>query len=367
MAVAPTGVVTVKGLAPGPAPAAAPEVRRMRATPAPDFETAGAETCTLLSPVDLGPGAAPTVGFGEGLGMAAWKAGPTELSLRVVAPDGKPQGNALGVTVAADLEPRHVLRLRDGFLVLLRRWDWKVQDLQWFGVFVGATGTTARPPVDLALSGMDVDAVRAVDDAHVGLVARPGLTRPDAAKSAEAHARWQTIAVDGRGGLTSSPGTASLDDVMPVGRDRWEPAELGDHVGWVVMRDDEPRAQGIFGGLRLPARGATYAGSAVQFDVVNAATPPPPPARPGGRIYEAMAEPELHRTRAGSPLGKPVRLEAHGNPVGSHGIAVSGTVAWSGTHSSSATRSRCANPARSCCPSIATAEAPPAVFGYRRG
>ncbi|NOU31547.1 MAG: hypothetical protein HOO96_26910, partial [Polyangiaceae bacterium] len=142
--------------------------------------------------------------------------------------------------------------------------------------------------------------------------------------------RWQTIAVDGRGGLSSSPGTDSLDDVVPTGRDRWEPAELGEHVGWVILRDDEARSQGIFGGLRLPSRGASYAASPVQFDVVNAATPPAP--RPGGRIYEAMAEPELHRTRAGGPLGKPVRLEANGNPMGSHGITVSGTLAWSGTH-----------------------------------
>lgn len=302
----------------------------MRSVPGPDFQSAGAETCVVLPPVDLGPGEAPTVGFGAGLGLAAWKAMPTELALRTVGPDGKPQGDAVRVAVAADLEARHVVRLRDGFLVLLRRWDWKVQDLQWFGVFFGVAGATVRPPVDLALSGMDVAAARAVDDTHVGLVARPGLTRPGAGKSAEAHARWQTIAVDGRGGLSSSPGTDSLDDAMPTGRDRWEPAELGEHVGWVIVRDDEPRSQGIFGGLRLPSRDASYAASPVQFDVVNAATPPAP--RPGGRIYEALAEPELHRTRAGSRLGKPVRLEANGNPVGSHGITVSGTLAWSGTH-----------------------------------
>lgn len=302
----------------------------MRSVPGPDFESAGAEACVVLPPVDLGPGGAPMAGFGAGQGLAAWKAMPPELALRTVGPDGKPQGDAVHVAVAADLEPRYVVRLRDGFLVLLRRWDWKVQDLQWFGVFFGVAGAIARPPVDLALRGMDVAAARAVDDTHVGLVARPGLTQTGAAKGAETHARWQTIAVDGRGGLSSSPGTEWLDDAMPTGRDRWEPAELGEHVGWVILRDDEPRSQGIFGGLRLPSRGASFAASPVLFDVVNAATPPAP--RPGGRIYEAMAEPELHRTRAGSPLGKPVPLEAHGSPVGSHGISVSGTLAWSGTH-----------------------------------
>ncbi len=299
----------------------------MRFVPSPSAETAGAEACAVLPPVELGPGDAPVVGFGEGLGLAAWKSAPGELAMRTIGPDGKPQGDATGLEAAVELEPRHVVRIRDGFVVLLRRWDWKAQDLRWSGVFVGVPGGSARPPVDLALRGMDVDVARAVDDVRVGVIARPGVTRPDVEG---AHARWQTLTVDGRGAISSSADAGWLDDLLPVGRDRWEPAELGEHVGWVVMRQDEPRSLGIFGGLRLPSRDARYASSAVHFEVVNAAIPPPP--GPGGRIYEAMARPELRRTRDGSPLGKPVRLEANGSPVGSHGISVSGTLTWSGTH-----------------------------------
>jgi hypothetical protein len=116
-----------------------------------------------------------------------------------------------------------------------------------------------------------------------------------------------------------------VDDLGTLSTEAWEPAELAEERGWVVLREGALRPEGVFAGKRASSASASLLrpDDAVDAGVVNLAVPPP--RGPNGTIYEALPRPALRRTRKGQPVGATLDLEASG-----HGPSYD--VAWSGTH-----------------------------------
>ena len=98
---------------------------------------------------------------------------------------------------------------------------------------------------------------------------------------------------------------------------------------WSLVVD---RAGGVqkalapFSGPRVDA--ATHGRDAIAFTVTNAAVPLP---SHGGTIYEPMGRPVFSRTHDGRPVGQPLPLEWHDNPI-AYGMSIHDDIVWSGTH-----------------------------------
>jgi hypothetical protein len=259
------------------------------APPAPTLTSAGAETCKLDTPVSLGPsaGADPVVAFGAKGGLVAWLSAEKQLSLRPLASDGTLAGAGTTVAIGDLQEPKHLLPLDRGFVVLLVRRDWQRGRMGWYAVWAASAAREAKPPVDLDLADMDVAAARPLDDHRIELEVRPSGMLGSRGQRRDG---WQLVTVDADGRIVATPAARSQ---------------------------------------RVSARPAS---DAVVATITNLAQPIPRRG-PDGRTYEPLARPALARELAGHKVGQPTLLELRGNPAGAHGFMISSwAVAWTGTH-----------------------------------
>ena len=295
---------------------------------APTVATAGAQDCKLDPVVVLGPGFNPVVGFGRGGGLAAWKPADTKLALRRLSSDGTTRGDMTTVSIDKDHDPKLIFAVGRGFVVLLERWDWQREDLQWFGLYVKEDGHATAPAVDLKLALMNITLGRAIDGEHLALVVQPRFIGPNSERG-----RWQTVAVAPDGRLTSTAIAVEVDDLATTIEDRWVPAVLDGRAGWAVLRGETLRPFGVFGGKRMPAAGAEVVDDGGFTARIGDLRGPPPPPGPDGRIYEMVPRPALVRERHGKQVGSQTRLEVFGNPAPSGGLSVDPEkIVWTGTH-----------------------------------
>ncbi|MEO8702899.1 MAG: hypothetical protein ABI867_22835 [Kofleriaceae bacterium] len=202
------------------------------------------------------------------------------LALQPLAHDGTPRGTAGTVAMPEGLEPKLVYPVGASFVVLVRKWDWQHNDVDWLGVVVDRAGRITVPPQSIGLADLDITDGRIVDDHRIALHAGPAAI----SKNPTQPVRWQIVTLAGAR-LSSTVGSA--------------PAVI------------------------------EHARDALEFAIANRATGGG--AGPGGMIIEPMGRPALERTLHGKPVGDVLDLEWRGNSV-AHGMYVDGYVAWTGTY-----------------------------------
>lgn len=296
----------------------------------PTLADAGAARCKLGVATRLGAerGGAPKLRFGARSGVAAWKSADDAVSVAPLRDDGAIAGASHTLAVAPDLRVESVRALGAGFLLLLLRWDLAKHDVRWFGVALSADGVARSSAVDLGMADMSIAAAQEADARRVVLLLRPAAI----ARATGLRGRWQTITIGDDGALASTPIAADVDDLLTtVPGEELEPARLDGAIGWIVSHAGGRRVDGVFDGVRRPAKDARplRPDDAIEVEVRNGATPPPP--GPGGRIYEPAAEPVLRRSHAGAPLGEALQLEVEGFPASRGGLYVEDEIAWSGS------------------------------------
>jgi hypothetical protein len=290
----------------------------------PTIQNAGAESCKIASVLSLGPVVedAPVVAFGRTGGLAAWKQNEATLALQALSADGALVGSTVTTPLEANLRVARVYALDRVFVVLLRLWDWQKHDVRWWGVVVSARGEPLKGPVDLDMADMDIRVGQAPDGQRIALVLMPADI---AARRDSLHGRWQTVTLGAGGTLESKATKVSVDDLVTLGTEAWEPAALAGQRGWVVLRDGIVRPEGLFDGKRVSSAGAVPLRPKDGIVAKVYSTAVPPPRGPGGTIYEALPNPALRRTHDGKPAGAVLGLEARGTHA-------SYEVVWSGTH-----------------------------------
>jgi hypothetical protein len=293
----------------------------------PTLATAGADTCTISKPTELGAATGDAIaGFASTGGIAAWMQTDKTLAIQPLALDGAAVGDAQTLGVADGVRTAEVYAVDQGFVILLLRWGWKNDHTQWWGVVVDREGH-AREPVDLGLDDLDVAAGQSLDGSRIGLVVAKAYIAKKKHK-----ARWQELTVDADGNLTSAATKVAVDDLVEL-HGRWERAELDGALGWVITKDGATASDGIFAGARAPAKHATLLrpDDLVRAKVDNAAEPIP--RGDDGIQYEPRGQPGLVRERVdGTAVGHRLRLEWGGDDVGVIAMYVKEYLAWTGTH-----------------------------------
>jgi len=294
----------------------------------PTLRTAGAKACKILPPIVLGArdNGYTIVGFGPQGGVATWMSGASTLALQRLARDGTKVGAAASAQVGKGLEPKHVYPVDRGFVVLLLRWDSQNGVVAWEGMLYDSGGR-AHEPVDIGLDGMVVRVGQPLDGHAVGLIVSAAYI----AKQKQP-GRWQTVTVGADGKLISVATAIAVDDLVTTTDDAFVPATLAGKRGWMVLRNDARRPDGVFGGTRVAAaHAAPLSPSDGLIGVMRNRARPPPRGR-GGTIREALGRPTLVRMHKGKELGDRLALEWHGNPVGAVAMNIESLLFWSGTH-----------------------------------
>jgi hypothetical protein len=286
------GVVACSGAA---APASGPPKLSNTAQPVvpaaqpvePTEATAGAKTCTLGEAVLLGPHGEESaiVGFDRGGGLAVWKRDKTVLALQAITLAGTPRGAQVTVALPEGIVPKLIYPLGDRFVVLVRKWDWQRNELDWWGLVADRSGKVTALPAQIGLADVDITRGEIVDGRRISLYVGPGAISKDLKRPA----RTQLLTVTATG-IASTATAVMATAAGPPPRD------------------------------------------AIGFSVINRATARPGGgAGPGGMIIEPMGQPALERTQHAKRFGDPVALEWQGNPI-AHGMYVESYIVWSGTH-----------------------------------
>jgi hypothetical protein len=324
----PTVLVSAAPSSASPISAPPPKPELPRRETFPTLQTAGAEACRIGAPVRLGArhDGDTIVGFGSSGGVAVMKRDATTLLVQPIGFDALKTGKATTVSVPTGVEPIHLFSLEQGFVVLLRLWDWQGGRASWSAVMLERSGR-AHPPVDIGLDGMDVRVAQPLDGQRVGLVVAAA-----AIAKTKAPGRWQTLTVPANGPIQSSPVAVSVDDLVTTTNDVWQAAALDGKRGWLVLREGARRQEGVFDGVRQAAAAATplRPSDAIVATMKNGAVPPPRGA--GRMIREARGRPMLVRTHRGKEIGQRLVPRWRGTTVGVSAMYIQSSIFWSGSH-----------------------------------
>jgi hypothetical protein len=282
-------------------PAAPPQIAW---NPFPTMRGAGAATCAIGSPTALGSAADdPEIGFGRDGGLVVWPQSELQLSMQTVTHDGQPRGHVFAAPLVESSEVDHVEPLAGGGFVVVLHSSYGHSGRS-FGLVVDRQARPVRPIGELPVprAGFVMD-LQSLGRDRVVMLVKQGTSSGEPVQ-------WIELSVaDGSVLRVSSPFVVPPLRVGGI-NDAFERAKLDGAPGWVVIRGDTGKRDGIFDGALVDGSRAIVERP---LDAVVAArvyrTDQPPAPGPDGTIYELVPDYALFRTVDGQSVGDNLRLE----------------------------------------------------------